>query len=651
MAFQTPLPNALTFATVPESVWHCCTCATANNLFEHPVYCSVCLNPKCGECIDDIVFTKPWQPAELSQETVRYTAFPPRSNEDRDAGDAGEVGNGSTASPPQPSSPKRPRLPEVSEKNLEQLAEATSEAVRIDVDRVTRDNPDVNILQGYRAKTNPNLKPEEYYQYLEDFYKLPHFPRSTGLYEGRKLHFGFNPEHLDTTGALYKENALPNNLNNPIHAIFNINHWTNMEDSIYKVLEPALRLASMYLQQPVAFQHGAPISSRREVNSRFEEFSKFEKYNRAKVHLHADYYIAARKFRDTTHLDNNHLLRFYFLFATTLVHEISHCLGIIDAHHGKKDSLLLPEPFLGTANVRENGLNWERATFGGAVQAINWERSGRYGAAITDWSVVKQYPWQISWYAIRMEYIERIQQQEHWNAIAGLLGDEDRSRYLYVPRHECAVAGWVPAVMPMRFEDLEQERLWNLEEEREAEEDRLEELEYEENDKIQDELDRKEEERKAKEKQLILAEEAKALLEKEINRYAKEKQRQEDEARARYRERFGDDDPWTFENLIKQQEKSKRPSMRVPAQKRVPDRRNQSPEDQQAIPDIDNPTTREIQRLRREQERRKDREVQDRSWRDREMERRAMEVRRERERAFQREGRLFPPERDTGGSS
>ena len=46
------------------------------------------------------------------------------------------------------------------------------------------------------------------------------------------------------------------------------------------------------------------------------------KYHRVGVLLHGDYYVAACKFRDTTHLDTNHILRFYFLFATTLVHEV-----------------------------------------------------------------------------------------------------------------------------------------------------------------------------------------------------------------------------------------------------------------------------------------------------------------------------------------
>ena len=46
------------------------------------------------------------------------------------------------------------------------------------------------------------------------------------------------------------------------------------------------------------------------------------RYNRVRVVLHGDYYIAARKFRDTDHLDTNHILRFYFMFAITLVHEV-----------------------------------------------------------------------------------------------------------------------------------------------------------------------------------------------------------------------------------------------------------------------------------------------------------------------------------------
>ena len=304
---------------------------------------------------------------------------------------------------------------------------------------------------------------------------------------------------------------------------------------------------------------------------------------------------------------------------------------------------------MGTAQERESGINWERSTFGGEINAINIERSGRYGVSITDWPSLKQHAWQVSYYAVRMDYIERIQQQEHWDSAARLSEDENSSRYLYVPRHECAVAWGDAAVMPMRFEDLELERLWNLADEEEAEEDRLEELEYAENDKIQDELDRKEEQRKAKEKELALAEEADALLEKERARYEKERRRAEDDSRARYRELFGDDDPWTFEGIMRQQLSSKRPSMRVPAPRRVSDRRSRSPEAEPArIPPIDNAATREIARLRRERERREERAAQDRIWRDRDMEQRAMEIRKDRERERERERGLFSGKSDTG---
>ncbi|MCJ1436309.1 hypothetical protein MMC27_005687 [Xylographa pallens] len=315
--------------------------------------------------------------------------------------------------------------------------------------------------------------------------------------------------------------------------------------------------------------------------------------------------------------------------------------------HGNDDALFTPEPFLETAQERESGVDWERSTFGGRVNAINGERSGRYGVSITDWPSLKQHQWQTSFYAVRMDYIERIQQQEHWNSTARLPEDENRSRYFYVPRYECAVGWGHGVVMPMRFEDLEKERLWNLADEEEAEEDRLEELDYAENDKIQDELDRKEEQRKTKEKELALAKEADALLEKERARYEKERQRAEDDARIRYRDLFGDNDPWTFEGIMRQQHLSKRPSMRVPTPRRVNDRRSRSPEDEPArIPPIDNAVTQEIARLRRERERREERAAQDRIWKDRDMEQRAMEIRRDRE----RERGLFPAS-DMGGWS
>ncbi|MCJ1387518.1 hypothetical protein MMC18_000361 [Xylographa bjoerkii] len=739
MAFQSPLPNALTFATVPESIWRCCTCSVTNAGFTHPDQCALCNHRKCPNCTEDTRAAKPWQPAVFLRETTKYNAFPPRN---KDIGEVGELDDELPVSPPQISatisaSPKVPGTSAASQRSLEQIARATPQATRLDVDRVTRDNPDIEVLQGYRGKSNLNFKPERYYEWQQEFYSQPQLRQSFGLYEGESVHYGFEPEDLSTKGALYKKNVLPNNLNNPIHEIFNIDHWTNMEDSIYEVLKPALRLASMYLQQPVAFQWWCtvmfgersldleeskttsfPVQRIKEqvevtsqnspiivdylkrlgthvvpgeghvFNFRFREEDDMShiapksqghchgcsclvfsfgakntntlspwtdyqvvttrypkgKYNRVDVAIHSDYYIAARKFRDTTHQDTNHILRFYFLFAATLVHEVSHCLEFIDAYHGNENPSFLPDPFLGAAPVRESGFSWERSTFGGIINPINNEPSARFGVAICDWPNPDQYEWQLRHYAIRMDYIESIQRKENWDLTSGLPEDAGKSRYLYVPRHECAVAWMHPTVMPMHFEELEKERLWNIEEEKELEEDRLERLEYEQNDKIHAELDRKEEIRKARERgieyapndelqaemnrkeeerkagQEVLAEEAVALLERERKRRDKDAQRLEDEARASYRERFGDDDPWMFDNLKNQQ--SKRPFLRLLPRKHVDDRRSESPELQpEAIPMIDNEATREITQIRKERSRRETREAEEKKRRERDQER------------------------------
>ena len=268
MAFLQPLPNKLSFTNLPESIWNCCECQSTNTVFDHPTHCSACNVAKCSKCIDGNRASNSWQSRTFSREMARYNAFPPRVNKLGEPDESGKVGNYLTRSPPQPSSPIRPQVPKVSEKILEQIADITPQAVRIDVDRVTRDSPDVDVLRGYRPNEQSDLTPVQYYEYLDRYYKLPQFPHN-GLYDGQKIHYAFIPEDLDAKGALFKENILPNNLNNPIHEFFNINHWINTEDSIYKVLEPALHLASMFLQQPVTFQVGCTQVKRVLVCSRY----------------------------------------------------------------------------------------------------------------------------------------------------------------------------------------------------------------------------------------------------------------------------------------------------------------------------------------------------------------------------------------------
>ncbi|MCJ1399831.1 hypothetical protein MMC11_003034 [Xylographa trunciseda] len=641
-----------------------------------------------------------------------------------------EFGSEQHDSPPQisatvPESPEFAREPKELSLELERMARATSQAARIDVDRVIKDNPDVKVLQGYRGASKVKLTPERYYELQQQFYSLPQVQADLGLHEGGYIHYGFRPEDLLAKGALFKKGVLPNNLNNPIHEIFRIDHWTNTEDSIYKVLEPALRLASMYLQQPLAFQwwvtrmfaersldmaeskiqgrliqrlkDQVPLTRKNTsiameylkhlgshvvpdeghcFNFRFAEKERFQlvdpdcgechgctylilafgtknkntispwidyrhvdarfpkgKYNRVEVLIHSDYYIAARKFRDTKFLDINQYLRFNFLIAATLVHEVSHCLDIIDSYHGREEPHFFSDPCMGTGNIGESGFAWERSTFGGRIDTTNSDRSGRYGIVISDWPN-PVHPSEVRFYAINMDYIERIQRQEIWDQTLSLPVDDDISRCLYVSRHDCAVGYMHPNVMPMRFEEFEKERLSNIADAKKAEEARLERLADEEYKRTYADLDQMEDAKKAqKARDKALAQEAEALLEKERERRDRLMQRLEDEARANYKAHFGYDDPLSFERLKKQQ--PKRPPARLPPRRHNTDRRSASPEaPPPVIPDVENETTREIRQIRKDRDRRAARAADDKRQSFRGME---WEVERDKERDQERD--------------
>ena len=231
--------------------WRCSECGITNTTFSDPSKCSLCSHARCSFCPNIPVPTR---------ESPKPIEFPPRDTPFSPRSDRASVsGSEQPASPPDISAtiPESPEYdtPTWLPKGLIQIAEITSQAARIDVDRVTRDNPDVKVFRGYRGNTVAVVTPEIYYDAKQQFDAIPPQLRADfELHEEGPVYFGFKPEDLVAKGALFKKGILPNNLNNPIHEIFHIDHWTNTEDSIYAVLEPALRLASMFLQQPVAFQ-------------------------------------------------------------------------------------------------------------------------------------------------------------------------------------------------------------------------------------------------------------------------------------------------------------------------------------------------------------------------------------------------------------
>ena len=137
-------------------------------------------------------------------------------------------------------------------------------------------------------------------------------------------------------------------------------------------------------------------------------------FRRAKIYLHQDYYTAARRLSQLKFPDEAQRLRFNFLLANTLVHELAHVvsMGHVD------DEMVGREVFLYDSRVNELGEAWEAKTFGGLCRGINSRADGSHGVAVCQWPLKHvftdpEHEHNI-WYSVPMSYIENIQQKNTW---------------------------------------------------------------------------------------------------------------------------------------------------------------------------------------------------------------------------------------------
>ena len=78
---------------------------------------------------------------------------------------------------------------------------------------------------------------------------------------------GFRPEEVNWNGAVSIEDCLPSNLSNDIHPLFDRSCFDDTPDAIYDQLIPALRLATLFLTEPVCMQFWVTLAmGRREVD-------------------------------------------------------------------------------------------------------------------------------------------------------------------------------------------------------------------------------------------------------------------------------------------------------------------------------------------------------------------------------------------------
>ncbi|KAL9598570.1 MAG: hypothetical protein Q9219_004401 [cf. Caloplaca sp. 3 TL-2023] len=166
----------------------------------------------------------------------------------------------------------------------------------------------------------------------------------------------------------------------------------------------------------LAFEGGAAFGVARTVcdyQSEDSDTSQHRDLQRSNIRLHSDFYIIAKKLSTMKYPNLAQKLRFNFILATLIVHELAHAIELSQWRNRAPSPY---EPFLLHHNEAELGRMWESYMFGGQVTPINDRVDGIYGVATWNWprSFGEFDPERTICYALPMKYIENLQQWETW---------------------------------------------------------------------------------------------------------------------------------------------------------------------------------------------------------------------------------------------
>lgn len=147
---------------------------------------------------------------------------------------------------------------------------------------------------------------------------------------------------------------------------------------------------------------------------------------RSIIRLHADYYVVAKKLSQLKYPEVSQKLRFNFLFASLIMHELAHSIEGIHIQHRAEQwvdwqtSRFYKEPYWldwqSDEYACELGRAWEETMFGGEIAPINNRADGSHGIGTCDWPPRGSLsdPERRVWHTVSMEYIEGIFQMETW---------------------------------------------------------------------------------------------------------------------------------------------------------------------------------------------------------------------------------------------
>ena len=247
----------------------------------------------------------------------------------------------------------------------------------------------IEVPRGY-AVTN-DTKPADHYRDQREVKVHVKRKRDVGTllksFRGPKLNeqYGFRANEINSAGAVSLKNCKQSDLTNEIHPLLARARFDDTPDAVYDQLIPALRLASMFLTQPVCMQFWVTLAFAKRRDDpelslkygkrcqRIHSHVKMTKENTARVtkqledmgnanlihfafrhktempqtdiwgcswpireyhggrvkdltrsliRLHADYYIVAEKLSQLKYPEQSQVLRFSFIFATIVLHEL-----------------------------------------------------------------------------------------------------------------------------------------------------------------------------------------------------------------------------------------------------------------------------------------------------------------------------------------
>lgn len=298
--------------------------------------------------------------------------------------------------------------------------------------------------------------------------------------------YGFLAHEVNAAGAVSLPNCQPSDLTNEIHPLLDRARFDDTPDAIYDQLVPGLRLASMFLTQPVCMQFWASLAlaerkDDQEMSLKYgKRCQRIDKHveltdeniatitkrlkdmgnanlihfafrhktamphaeiwgcswpirdyrgavgrdlTRSLIRLHADYYIVAEKLSQLKYPEQSQSLRFSFIFAVIVLHELAHSIegAYIKRRHDQWQDLqrtrqYLEPFFMDWQRPPECGRTLEHTMFGGEIHPINKKVDGSHGVCISDW------PPQGSagdskrrvWYTVPMDYIQELFRTETW---------------------------------------------------------------------------------------------------------------------------------------------------------------------------------------------------------------------------------------------